>query len=463
MDCLIANSERLLVTTVMFAAAVGGLNFNSAQAQTLSDPNLDVQTVVSSGLGLNQPTGMRFLGNNPNDFFVIERTTGRVKRVQNGTTRTVLDLPVSSQSERGLLGIELHPNFGLAGRVNNDKAFFYYSRSRTSGDSSSGNWLENRLSRFSWNGTSFIGESVLATFGKFNDGRPDGPNHNGGPMKFGPDGFLYGVTGDLNRNESEQNLIAANGRSSRAGVIYRLAASGRVPADNPYVNHANSSFRRVYAHGVRNSFGLDFDPATGRLWDTENGPQTYDEINLVARGFNSGWRDIMGPDSRSPGGVGGLAKLGPNSVYSDPEFSFKDPIGITSINFLHGSSLGGAYDNKVLVGDNNNGQLYMLTLDAQRTAFNLTGGLADRVADTTLQQNSLRVGQGFGVVTDLVRGPDGKTYVVNLAGGEIYRIDLAAGARALAQVVPEPSSLVLALVGCCAALLWRRRLHSTTL
>jgi aldose sugar dehydrogenase len=424
----------------------------SASAQTLSDPGLSLTTVLNSAAGLSQPTGLRFLGSNPNDFFAIEKNTGRVKRFQSGVSTTVIDLPVASESERGLLGIALHPNFGEIGQPLNDKVYLYYSRSSSGGDSSSGNWLENRLSRFSWNGSSLTGEQVLATFGKSNDGRASGPNHNGGPIKFGPDGRLYGITGDLNRNLAEQNNKGQANNSSRVGAIYRIADNGAIPPDNPFANSSTSSFRRVYAYGVRNSFGIDFDPATGRLWDTENGPSAYDEINRVFPGFNSGWKDIMGPNSRSPGTTSDLVKINSNAAYSDPEFSWKSPIAATAINFLHGSDLGAAYDNKVLVGDANFGNLYMFTLNAGRSGFILPGGLSDLVADTTAERNQMRIGQGFGVTTDIVRGPDDNTYVLNFLSGEVYRIEAAMGA-----VASEPATAGLALLACCAVVVCKRR------
>lgn len=445
--------KSFVVPLVLAAGVIA--NSRPAAGQTLFDPGLDLTTVLSSGAGLSSPTGLRFLGNSPTDFFAIEKNTGRVKRFQNGVPSTVLDLPVANDSERGLLGIELHPNFGQIGQPNNDQVYLYYSRSSGGGDSSS--WLENRLSRFTWNGSSLTGEDVLATFGKANDGRTAGPNHNGGPIKFGPDGMLYGITGDLNRRLAEQNIQSAGGQSSRVGAIYRLTDEGGIPSDNPYRNSSNASFRRVYAYGVRNSFGIDFDPATGRLWDTENGPTEYDEINHVIRGFNSGWTDIMGPKSRSSGSESGLYKIASTSRYSDPEFSWKEPVGVTAINFLYGSELGASYDDKVLVGDVNFGNLYMLTLNGDRSDFVLPGSMSDKVADTTAERNQLRIGEGFGITTDIIRGPDDKTYVLNFITGEVYRIEAAMGMAGGSTPVPEPSTAALGLTACVGLMLGLRR------
>src|SRR4029078_10682205 len=135
-----------------------------------------------------------------------------------------------------------------------------------------------------------------------------------------------------------------------------------------------------------NSFGIGFDPANGRLWDTENGPTEYDEINHWLRGFNSGWTDIMAPDSRSSGNESGLYKIASTSRYSDPEFSWKDPVAVTAINFLNGRDLGSSYATKVLFGDANNVTLTSCTLDSSRSGFVLTGGLLDKVADADEQR-----------------------------------------------------------------------------
>ena len=202
-----------------------------------------------------------------------------------------------------------------------------------------------------------------------------------------------------------------------------------MPGDNPFSGQANSEFHRWYAYGIRNSFGLAFDPVTDSLWDTENGPGSYDEVNLVAPGFNSGWSDLMGPDARDPQGTSGLVNLAPGGAltYSDPEFSWVNTVAPTAIHFLHGSALGAAYDDKVLVTDNNTSQIYMFTLNAARDAFVLGGGLADLVADDATERDQVRVGSGFGVATDFVRGPDGYIYAVSLVTGKVFRIFQATG------------------------------------
>ena len=96
---------------------------------------------------------------------------------------------------------------------------------------------------------------------------------------------------------------------------------------------------KYYAYGVRNSFGLAFDPLTAELWDTENGPDRNDEINLVLPGFNSGWERIMGPVGRDAEGTGDLVQF-PGSHYADPKFSWFNPVGLTAIVFMKSPLLG---------------------------------------------------------------------------------------------------------------------------
>ncbi len=401
----------------------------AAPAATLDDPNL---TIAAHAGGFSAPIGMRFLGSSADDFFVIEKNTGLVKRVLGQTATPVLDLSVVNSAERGLLGIAIHPDFSVNGFV----YLFYSATSAVADTNSDATWVGNRLSRFTWNGAALTNEMVVLNFAQ-DPAQGNGPNHNGGVIRFGPDGMLYGITGDLNRDRAEQNDQGQAAVSSQVGGLFRINDDGTAPGDNPFTGLANADFHRWYAYGIRNSFGFGFDPLNGNLWDTENGPGSYDEINKVNAAFNSGWNPIMGPDARDAQGPGDLVDLTGASTYSDPEFSWLSTVAPTSLLFLADTDLDYAYRDAVLVGDNNTGRVYLFRLNAARDAFEFAHAdvASDLVADNAAEVASVVFGQDFGVTTDLLRGPDGAVYLVSLTQGQIHRI------------VPEPATLGLLALG----------------
>ncbi len=373
-------------------------------AQSVIDPNLTVETVVT---GLSNPTTMAFIGDN--DFLVLEKNTGKVKRVTAGVVQaTVLDLNVDNDSEHGLLGIALHPQFDTNGFV-----YLYYTEASQNQDTT-GSATANLVRKFHWNGSALTSAQVDPILSLPVD---PGPNHNGGIILFGPDQKLYVINGDLNRNGKMQNFPDGGDPDMTSG-IYRLNEDGTAAAGNPFTG----TMAKYYAYGVRNSFGMAFDPVTNKLWDTENGANSYDEINLVEPGFNSGWESIMGPDSRDPQNANQDLYVAPGSHYADPLFSWLNTVGPTAIVFLNSTQLGAQYQNDVFVGDINNGNLYHFVPNANRDGFVLAGSLADKVADNSAEFNAVFFGENFGGITDLKVGPDGNLYVSSFFNGVVYRI-----------------------------------------
>jgi aldose sugar dehydrogenase len=197
---------------------------------------------------------------------------------------------------------------------------------------------------------------------------------------------------------------------------------------------------RYYAYGIRNSFGIDFDPVTGNLWDTENGEHNYDEVNLVKPGFNSGWAKIMGPVSRNNNNTAQQQNLVmfTGSEYADPVFSWKEQVGITDIEFFNSTRLGTEYANNIFVGDINNGNLYYFEVNDNRTGLHFgtraenddkhdnksdtQAGLQDLVADNSDELATITFGTDFGRITDIETGPDGLLYILSYEDGKIYRI-----------------------------------------
>src|SRR4051812_44101743 len=384
-----------------------------ASAQTLVDPNLKLQTWAR---GLDQPTGVAFVDNGATAL-VLEKSTGKVQIVRNrAIAGTALDLNVANDSERGLLGIALAPDFGASSSF----VYLSYTASTTDG----GQAFDNRVERYRWNGSGLIFDRKILI-------RPatPGPNHNAGKIAFGPDNKLYAIAGDLNRNERTENF--ENSRTITAtGSILRVNPNGTSVPANPFYSGANGGKSRplddIYAYGIRNSFGLAFDPQTGNLWDSENGPDRYDEINRITPGFNSGWEDIMGPTSRNGGTTGKLVSLGPAAHYEDPKLSWKTPVAPTDAFFMDTSRLGTSYKGDLFVGTVlDGGVLFDLNLTHTRKALSLTGPLAEGVADNAsgsllAEQSSIVFGNGFGTVTDILSGPGGM-YVVSI-DGSVFRI-----------------------------------------
>ena len=285
----------------------------AASSPIMLDDNLTVSIVIA---GLDQPTSMAFIG--PNDFLVLERATGKVQRILNGALQsTPLDLAVNNASERGLLGIALHPNFSQNGFV-----YLFWTESSTGVDTANIDQvplLGNRVDRYVWNGSTLTFDRNLIKLRALQQdgGQPARGNHNGGVVRFGPDGKLYIIFGDNGRRGFLQNIKTGGpipddqfggpepDNAHLTGVILRLNDDGSTPGDNPFFNattnltgEAAANVKKVFAYGIRNSFGMDFDPLSGALWTQENGDDAFDEINRVTPGFNGGWIQAMGPVSR---------------------------------------------------------------------------------------------------------------------------------------------------------------------
>lgn len=244
---------------------------------------------------------------------------------------------------------------------------------------------------------------------------------------------VYLVIGDLNHNGKLQN-IKGGADPDDTGVIFRIDPNGiKVSASRSTANPFSTSQQedvhsRYYGYGIRNSFGLAMDPLKGRLWETENGPNIYDEINYIRNsataGFNGGWNLVMGPISRTQVTPDNLVNF-PNFQYYDPSFSWKKPVAVTGIDFFHSSKIGSKYKDKLFVGDFNNGNLYLFKLNTKRTGLSFSSSqhaLKDLVADDDKELVSVKFGTGFNGITDVKTGPDGFLYVLSFSDGTIYKI-----------------------------------------
>lgn len=466
---------------MVVAAAWTGAPVRAANPSVV-DPKLAVRAVVS---GLNQPTSMAFLG--PNDFLALEKPSGRVLRVVDGAVQsTVLDLAVNSASERGLLGIALHPNFPA-----NPGVYLYWTESTTGADSAvlaEVPLLGNRVDRFVWNGSALAMDHNLIRLHAFqaDAGQPLRGNHNGGVIRFGPDGKLYIIIGDNGRRGHMQNLpcgptSACPGptvpddqfggpepdNAHLTGVILRLNDDGTTPADNPFHavgaamgGEAGANIQKLFAYGIRNSFGMAFDPYSGWLWAQENGDDSFSELNRVEPGMNSGWVQAQGPLARvaefkaietTPPFVGlqqirwppsniadtpeqGLSRMYmlPGAHFSDPEMTWKYEVAPGGIGFMQGRALGPQYEGDLFMGGTRTtlegGHLFRLNLTGNRRKIGVDDPrLEDRVADNLAkfditESESLLFGRNFGIVTDIHTGPNGNLFLVSLSDGMVYEI-----------------------------------------
>jgi len=354
------------------------------------DQNFSIEKYVSD---LTLPTAFSFI---EDDILVLE-LKGNVRLIRDGILQTepILQLPVGDKGTRGLLGM-----------TTNDSSVYLYL---TEKNPDINQILGNRIYKYTWNGNELV-DPVLVKDLPIN---VEGFRHNGGTMTTGLDGTIFAVIGDLDNEGLLQNFGTGNFDDSGVILVVNFDETVLKPSQS------NNPQEHYFAMGIRNSFGLAIDPVTGYLWDTENGNNDFDEINLVLPGFNSGWEKIMGPSTEDQ--QKNLPHLD-NFEYSDPEFSWESPVAPTGLSFVN-SSLFDFYTDSLFVGDFNTGTLYRFTLNSERTGFVFDDkGLQDKVLNLDDSRIEITFGGGFLGITDIDFGPDGLLYVLNIGDGSIYRI-----------------------------------------
>jgi aldose sugar dehydrogenase len=381
----------------------------------LNDEDLNVQAMIEEELLF--PTSMVFV--DTNTILVTQKNDGNVIAVINGTVKKqpVISVQVNNEGLKGLLGIAAMEKPSSSSHAK--FIFLYFTESH--GDDQT----RNRVYRYEWNQENQVlvnGTMILDLPAELES------IHNGGKIEADKNGNLYAVIGDLGRDGQLQN-VPEGPAADDTSVIIRITENGSAVADNPFFNSSNERMQKYYAYGIRNSFGLVVDPISGLLWDTENGLDSYDELNIVHPGFNSGWNQIMGPISDSDTEQGDLEEqlvIFDGSNYADPVFSWEVPVGVTDLEFLNSTELGLEYSNNLFVGDINNGNLYYFEINDNRTGIKLDENdvedLRDQVADDEEEISEIAFGSGFrGGITDIEMGPDGFLHVLTF-NGSIYRI-----------------------------------------
>jgi glucose/arabinose dehydrogenase len=420
--------SALMVHSVKATAIEGAIK---DQGPRIKDFHLKVDVVYN---GLKFPTSMAFLG--PNDILVLEKNEGLVERIVDGKLlpEPLLRIPVANVGERGMLGIAIAKN-----QTGHTYVFLYNTKS--GGGITGDDWTGTPAScdclyRYDLINNKLVNPKLLLSI-------PVNlaSLYNGGKLLIGPDHNLYVGVGDI----GGYRTLTQNSRDSIqsiGSVIYRLSQNGESVGN---ILGSTDPINKIYAYGIRNTFGMDFDPVTKKLWDTENGPAFGDEINLVKPGFNSGWNhiqglwkpigpkgfEVKGPPISNPNN--NLVDFGGKGKYGYPMLVWNYRVAPTALKFLNSSKLGEEYENDMFVGDINNGSLYRFELNANRTGLQLHG-LRDNTLEKPAEGYHFLFGINFGRgITDLQVGPDGYLYVLTIpnwekqelkstVGGQIYVI-----------------------------------------
>jgi glucose/arabinose dehydrogenase len=338
---------KTLVVVTALALAAGTLNGVSSGDGVLSSiegRNAGSTAIVAKKIvgGLNQPVGFTFSPSGK--IFYVEKPTGDV-RIYNPSAHTnhlFLHLRgVNADGERGTLGVALDPGF-----PNRPYVYVYATRVHSGR-------LQNQIIRLTdTSGKGSHPKIIFSTPASVN------PYHNGGRILFGPDGMLFAIVGEGHNSKNSQNL------SNPRGKILRMKPSGRPPTSNPFPHSL------IWSFGIRNSFGFTFDPKTAKLWETENGPECNDEINLIVKGANFGWGPKENCGGTSPGDTN---NSGPKPRLQ-PELWFVKTIAITGDAFCDGCHLGSAAEGDLFFGDVANGTapdgvIREVNLNSNRTGF----------------------------------------------------------------------------------------------
>lgn len=319
---------------------------------TNSLPNITVSVLAEN---LDTPWAIDFVPDGR--IFVTERP-GHIRVIKNSTLQAEpwLTLDVAESGESGLLGLAIDPQFTQSGYI-----YVAYTYRTTLGT------IENRLVRLrDINGKGVLDKILL-------DGVNGGGIHDGGRVKFGPDGKLYWTVGETGSSQLAQDLASYNGK------ILRLNPDGTIPADNPYPG----SF--VYCYGHRNPQGLAWQPGTGRLYATEHGPSGFpggrDEVNYIEAGKNYGWPIISGDEAQT-GMITPILQSGLSETWA--------PGGATFVSQ-------GPWTGSFLFAGLRGQSLYRVIIDANDPR-------------KVLSFERLFTGE-YGRLRDIVEGPDGALYM----------------------------------------------------
>jgi glucose/arabinose dehydrogenase len=413
--------SNLLLTVILFhnyheISASSG-NYDPYGSIVLKDPNLRAEVVFN---GLKFPTSFAFLDRD--DILVLQEDNGTVRRIVNGNMlpEPLVHVNIATEEGKGMLGIAVAKHDNGPTYV-----FLYFTETSGTGFGNTQPDENVRLYRYQLKDNKLIDAKLLLDLGS------PSTFHNGGKILIGPDQHVYLVVGELNNHHTQAQNFQEWAPPDRSSAILRLTQDGEPVKGGNFLGDVEP-LNEYYAYGIRNSFGMAFDPITGKLWDTENGDRFGDEINIIEPGFNSGYRKIQGiwfPDPLNISRAGGIAPLEPKGLvdfggkgkYSPPEFSWFNTLGPTAPSFLNSDKLGEPYRNDMFVADFR-GDIFHFDMNETRTGLFLEGSLADKVANSEIENEDIKFGTGFKGITDMQVGSDGQLYVLSYYFGAIFKI-----------------------------------------
>jgi glucose/arabinose dehydrogenase len=404
------NRVSVIFSASNVSSPIGNISFSSEDGEIYgNNSRIKIEPVYE---GLTFPTAVGFLG--PNDMLVLERQNNTIMRIVNGQ---MLDEPVLDLGNSTKIG-SCVCDIAIVQNDNNGTsyAFVYYAEARVNADDGSTK-LVDALYRYDITNGKFTNPKLI-----FEMPTVSAALHNGGKLVIGPDKNVYLTTGEIDGWRTKAQNVKNGSLPDGSSAVLRFTVDGQ-PVDGGLLENT-SPLDKYYAYGIRNSFGMDYDPFTGNIWITDNGGSYGDELNLVRPGFNGGWRQVMGFSSLDESfNLDNLEFFNGTGKYYDPIFEWFEPIGVTDLVFVPSDKLGKEYEGNLFVGEINSGYLYRFVLNQSRTGLLLDGSLSDGVANTNLEKLEAVFAQiNDGGITDLEVGPDGLIYIVS-SNGKIMRLE----------------------------------------
>ena len=407
--------EKIIVLIIVVAVIISGFSLYSqpeirwevgktlqvkeGTSPQIKDSSIKIETIAT---GINELTTFAFVGN---DILYLEKINGDIRLIRDGqvSEKILHHFDVYKTTESGLLGITTKDNL----------VYIYVSEPL---DEEGKIPKANNIYEFLWTGDELVNKKLINTLPSRNC------CHQGGYMVTSPNGEIFATIGDL--ENIRESGIPSKLQNNEDGGVDDTSIILRVGIDENTISPMTSDdpFSHYYAIGIRNSFGLAFDPITGNLWDTENGQVCCDEINLVTENFNSGWALVQGMANENSISV--IPKI-ENFEYSNPEFTW-DQVNAPTALAIPGNNWGEKYQNSLFVSDYIFGKIYKFELNDSRDGFVFQDpSLQDLIFHEGDNSDEIIFATEFGRISDMKFGPDGSLYVAShLSNGALFKISM---------------------------------------